>query len=86
MVTFPPEFTALRYPGYFWNTSDLKLYTIKVSGILRPLQFQKAHRYNHYIPGYQISVNGRKKYIPLDALMKCRKPVDSVIPTQLTLF
>jgi hypothetical protein len=86
MITFPPEFTALKYPGYFWNTKDQQLYSIKVSGILRPLKFQRANQYNHGVAGYQISVNGRKKHIPVDLLKKCKKPSDSVIPVQLNLF
>jgi hypothetical protein len=32
MVVMPDEFVATRYPGYFWNTDDQKLYSIKVTG------------------------------------------------------
>ncbi len=86
MITFPPEFTSLLYPGYFWNTKDQQLYSIKVTGVLRPLKYQKGNRYNHYVPGYSISVNGEKKHIPINMLKKCKKPTDSVIPVQLRLF
>jgi hypothetical protein len=86
MITFPPEFTALIYPGYFWNVKDKQLYTIKVTGVLRPLKFQRANRYNNGVPGYSISVDGNKKHIPINSLKTCKKPSDSVIPVQLQLF
>jgi hypothetical protein len=86
MITFPPEFTALVYPGYYWNTKNQKLYSIKVTGVLRPLKFQPGNRWNHYVARYSISVNGKKKNIPVELLKKCKKPSDSVIPVQLQLF
>ncbi len=86
MITFPPEFTAIKYPGYFWNTSDEKLYSIKVTGILRPLKFQSANRYNQGVAGYQVSAKGRKRHIPYETLLKLTKVKDSVIPVQLRLF
>lgn len=86
MIKFPPEFTALIYPGYFWNVRDKKLYSVKVNGILKPLKLQRAHRYNHYVVGYQISVDGNKRYVPLDKLLKVSKVSDSIFPVQLKLF
>jgi len=38
MVTLPPEFTATKFPGYFWNIEDKQLYSIKVGGVLKPLK------------------------------------------------
>ena len=39
MVTLPDNFTMTKYPGYFWNVLDKKLYSIKVTGELKPLVF-----------------------------------------------
>ena len=70
MVTLPKDFVATRYPGYFWNVMEKKLYTIKVSGELRPMTFQRGGNfYGHKIaPGYQISVKGRKRKFTMDYL------------------
>lgn len=70
MVTLPPEFVATRYPGYFWNLKEKKLYTIKVTGELRPMTFNKGgHFYGvTHLPGYQISVNGRKRKLTMEYL------------------
>lgn len=85
MITFPPEFTAIKYPGYFWNTLDKRLYSIKIGGVLRPLYLCKPNKFNYGEAGYKISVDGKKKYIWEKTLLKT-KPKDSVIPVQLTLF
>lgn len=71
MVVLPPEFVATRYPGYFWNTSDKKLYSIKVTGELRPLKYSKGGTfYGHTVmPGYHISHNGMRRTLPLNYLM-----------------
>jgi hypothetical protein len=70
MVTLPKDFVATRYPGYFWNVVEKKLYTIKVTGELRPMTFQRGGNfYGHKIaPGYQISVKGRKRKFTMDYL------------------
>lgn len=85
MITFPPEFTAIRYPGYFWNTTEQRLYSIKIAGILRPLALSKANKFNRGVAGYKISVNGRKRYVAEITLRRI-KSRDSVIPVQLSLF
>lgn len=85
MITFPPEFTATRYPGYFWHTTEQKLYSIKIGGILRPLYRQKGNQFNQGNPGYKISVNGKKKYI-WEKTLKKLKLESSVVPVQLPLF
>ena len=63
MVTLPKEFVATRHPGYFWNVVEKKLYSIKVTGELRPMAFHKGGNFGwvRVEPGYQISVNGRKR-------------------------
>jgi hypothetical protein len=82
MVTLPKDFVATRYPGYFWNVVEKKLYTIKVSGELRPMTFQHGGNfYGHRIePGYQISVKGRKRKYTLDYLgsLKATKAIQEI--------
>ena len=89
VVTLPKEFVATKYPGYFWNIKDEKLYSIKVTGMLRPLAFQKPNRYNHYIEGYKVSVNGQKRVLFLDYLKKLtpkRQQIPIYDAVQLALF
>lgn len=63
MVTLPKDFVATRYPGYFWNVVEKKLYSIKVTGELRPMKFQKGGNFGwvRVEPGYQVSVKGQKR-------------------------
>jgi hypothetical protein len=83
MVTFPKDFVAIRYPGYFWNLVDKKLYSMKVSGVLRPLAGPRpANPFNHYCEGYQVSVDGYRRIIPMTYLRKLSAK-NSVIPVQL---
>ena len=85
MVTLPEEFVATKYPGYFWHIKEQKLYTMKISGVLRPLSGpHKPNRYNHYIEGYQVSVQGKKRTFTLETLetLKKLKLTDSIIPVE----
>lgn len=70
MVKFPPEFVKLKFPGYFWNVNEKKLYSIKVDGILKPLHFSKGGTFHFQTiePGYVISVGGVKRRLPLSYL------------------
>ena len=70
MVTLPKDFVATRYPGYFWNVAEKKLYSIKVTGELRPMTFHKGGNFGwvRVEPGYQISVKGRKRRYTLEYL------------------
>ena len=45
MVTLPKDFVATRYPGYFWNVVEKKLYSIKVTGELKPMTFDKGGQF-----------------------------------------
>lgn len=85
MVTFPPEFVATRFPGYFWNTATHRLFTLKVTGVLRPLKYRVASKFNKGHAGYSISVEGRKRYMRQTGLMKL-KPRAQVVPVQMSLF
>jgi hypothetical protein len=65
MVTLPKDFVATRYPGYFWNVVEKKLYSIKVTGELKPMAFFKGGTWYgvRHEPGYKLSVSGqRRKY------------------------
>jgi hypothetical protein len=70
MVTLPVDFVATRFPGYFWNVAEEKLYSVKVTGELRPMAFHKGGFFygTKVEPGYQISVNGRKRTYPMSYL------------------
>ena len=85
MVTLPKEFVAIKYPGYFWNLNDNRLYSLKVSGVLRPLAGPiKPNRFNHlFEPAYKISVNGFTKTVAIGYLNKLRAK-NSVIPMEET--
>ena len=74
MIVFPPEYVKLVYPGYFWNTMNLKLYTIK-GGTLRPLRLRNPYRPE--ITGvnekhYQVSVLGKRRILRLSDLKKIK--------------
>lgn len=85
MVTLPKDFVSIRYPGYFWNLKDQRLYSMKVTGILRPLSGPyKPNQFNRALyPVYQISVGGYKRNISVDSLKKL-KAANSTIPMEAT--
>ena len=70
MVTLPKDFVATRYPGYFWNVVEKKLYSIKVTGELKPMAFHKGGNFGwiRVEPGYQISVKGKKRKYTMEYL------------------
>ncbi len=69
MVTLPPEFTATRYPGYFWNIKTQKLFSLKVSGELRELKLIRPNHWNGWKdPGYRVSHEGVRKVMSLPYL------------------
>lgn len=72
MITLPPEYKAIRkFPGYFWNTNEQKLYSIKNGGILKPLKpANHLSGYGPCDPHYQVSINGNRRYIFLHKLDK----------------
>jgi len=62
MVTLPREFIAIRkYPGYFWNSIDKRLYSLKKFGVLNPLKRQKHWKLK--INGYFISHQGKQLFL-----------------------
>lgn len=80
MVTLPPEFIATKYPGYFWNDVENKLYSIKISGELKPLKHVDPNYFNGWsCGGYRVSVRGRYKSLHDDYLDNLERS-DSQIP------
>lgn len=83
MVVFPSEFVAIKYPGYFWHLTEQRLYSIKVSGILRPLSVSNHARYTHGENLYKLSVNGKKRHIYEETLKKIKAPSkNQTVPVQ----
>jgi hypothetical protein len=71
MITFPDGFVATRFPGYFWNTTDEKLYTMKVTGILRPMQrCNPAPNDEHTQASYRVSVNGVRQRLTIGQIKR----------------
>ena len=62
-----------KVPGYFWNLSDRKLYSIK-SGELKPIKPISSYAIRNcgYPPGYQISHKGKRKVLSLSYLETLR--------------
>ena len=81
MITLPPHFAETKYPGYFFNTEDQQLYSLKVDGILKPLaKVFPNPRFNMIRePGYRVSVKGRYRFLPMSYL-KSLKLGDGEIP------
>ena len=78
MVVLPKDFVATRYPGYFWNLTEKKLYSLKVTGELRPMAFNRGGRFYGRViePGYQISVNGRKRKFTMEYLASLKSTTE----------
>lgn len=87
MVVLPAEFVATRLPGYFWNTVEQKLYSIKVTGELKPMTFSKGFvGYScHVEPGYRVSHKGVRRTMTLNYL-KTLAPVPTTKFEQIGLF
>ena len=80
MVRLPNVFIATKFPGYFWNTETQTLYSLKIDGVLKELKMVYPNHFNMIrMPGYRVSVKGRRKYLSIGYLKKL-KPEFSVIP------
>ena len=87
MVSLPKGFVSTKYPGYFWNTEEEKLYSVKVHGSLKPMVMQKASMWNHGMANYKVSVNGRHRYLYVEDLKQLKsKPETYPIWKQTDLF
>jgi len=83
MVKFPKHFVQLdRYPGYYWNTEEKHLYSIKVTGILHKLVKGKGfvghtrYGYINCLPGWTISQCGSKRRLSEAAIELIVKNTD----------
>lgn len=87
MVVLPKGFVSTKYPGYFWNTEEERLYSVKVYGALKPMVMQKPNMWNYGQALYQVSVGGKKRYLYLNDLKKL-KPKRETYPiwNQTELF
>ena len=72
MIKLPDRFISTKYPGYFWDFENKRLYSIKISGELTPLKLQKG---GYYYPGigkipphYNVSYKGFRRMYTLDYL------------------
>jgi hypothetical protein len=79
MITFPPNLVAVRYPGYYWDVVDQKLYSIKQYGELREIKLRPDSKWNNFQAGYVVSHKGIRQYLLLRILKKLQ-PKDSVVP------
>jgi len=76
MNTLPSELIALpSYHGYFWHPTKLQLYSLKVTGTLKPLTRKKSGYYQGvYFPsGYYVSKGGRRRFFSIDDLKRLTK-------------
>ncbi len=86
MVTLPVQFLATKYPGYFFNVEDEKLYSLKIDGILKPLKkhtptyFNQLGRFTN-AGAFQCSVKGQRRWLSLEQLRKL-KDNDTLIPVR----
>jgi len=83
MIKLPEDFTATKYPGYFWNVRTKKLYSIKIGGVLKPLTLGTfIPAYSRLCgPYYRVSVKGTIRYLMLEDLNKLTVE-DSVIEVE----
>lgn len=78
MVTLPKDFVATRYPGYFWNVTEKKLYSLKVTGELKPMTFFKGGTFYgvRHEPGYKICVNSVRRKYTMEYLLSLKATTD----------
>lgn len=79
MVTLPEDFVATKWPGYFFNITDKQLYSVKVTGMLKPLAKIWPNYHNNFFSGYKISIKGNKRLVDMQYLESI-KPCRTVYP------
>jgi hypothetical protein len=73
MITLPSALTATKYPGYFWDINERRLYSIKVGGVLIPLKLTMPGHFNKLThPAYRVSVEGKTKILSVVYLSKLK--------------
>ena len=80
MITFPDGFVATRFPGYFWNTTDEKLYTMKVTGVLRPMRISTPPPDQPDRASYRVSVNGVRRRLTTAQIKRILVRVTVTVP------
>lgn len=80
VVQLPLGFCETKYPGYFWNANEHKLYSLK-SGMLKQIPRRKWHGNAQCEPtdGYAVSHLGKRKHLRHKDLLKLI-PTRAVIP------
>jgi len=88
MITLPKEFVATKFPGYFFNREDDKLYSLKIDGVLKPLKFYQPNQWNHLWRysfklesgesvttkgGFYVSFHGMRKFYPIERLKEIKE-------------
>lgn len=62
MIKLPKNLVSIKYPGYFYDVVERKLYSCKVNGVLTPLKYNKGFFFKgrSFPPGWVVSHQGRK--------------------------
>jgi hypothetical protein len=85
MVTLPYGFVSTWFPGYFWNTEEQRLYSLKIDGVLKPIRYVTPNHFNHLNePGYRVSHKGVRRFMPMSKLKALPKHHTDVIPVKDT--
>ena len=80
MITFPDGFVATRFPGYFWNIKDEKLYTMKVTGVLRPMRRCDPAPYEENgQASYRVSVQGIRMRLTISQIKRTLQRGTSIV-------
>lgn len=67
------------YPGYFWSIEDQQLYSIKVTGALKPLKMRrqlwsresgKAVLQEKNVPHYTVSMKGKRQVLTVQRIRR----------------
>lgn len=83
MVTLPIEFVSTKFPGYFWNTANQQLYSVKSSGVLRPLKYTRASTFTHGVEGYRVCVRGYRRWLTLSYLKSIPHDQTTIYPVEV---
>ena len=92
MVRLPEQYIATNFNGYFFNTEDETLYSLKIDGILKPMKLLQPNPFNHMRePFFKISVRGNRRSYPISKLRdlaekELANPRITVIPEMPTTF
>ena len=77
-IKLPDNLVPTKFPGYYWDIENKLLYSIKVSGELKPLKLQKGgYRPHSFVeplpPHYKVSYKGFQRMYSLDYLNSLTK-------------